>query len=137
MKKFYVVLALALFAFNAQAFDLTEAANKMADGINNTAEAIEEKKAERKAQEAAAAQAKAEREAEAAQAKENLKAGIEAKKAEAQAKIDAKKSEIQAKIDAQKEASEKAKAEREAQQAEQKKAIENAKDSLKNLKNAF
>ena len=104
MKKFYVILALALFAFNAQAFDLTEAANKMADGINNTAEAIEEKKAEREAQEAAAAQAKAEREAAAAQAKEDLKAGIEAKKAEAQAKLDAQKAEIQAKIDAQKEA---------------------------------
>ena len=78
MKKFYVILALALFAFNAQAFDLTEAANKMADGINNTAEAIEEKKAEREAQEAAAAQAKAEREAAAAQAK----AEREAKQAE-------------------------------------------------------
>lgn len=126
MKKFYVILALALFAFNAQAFDLTEAANKMADGINNTAEAIEEKKAEREAQEAAAAQAKAEREAKAAQAKEDLKAGIEAKKAEAQAKLDA-----------QKEAAAQAKAEREAKQAEQKKALEDAKNSLKNLKNAF
>lgn len=81
-------LALALFlgfgAFNAQAFDLTEAANKMADGINNTAQAIEDKKAEQEAAAEArkqeAAQAKAEREAKAEQAKADLKAKLEAKK---------------------------------------------------------
>ena len=51
MKKFSLALALFLGfgAFNAQAFDLTEAANKMADGINNTAQAIEDKKAEQEA----------------------------------------------------------------------------------------
>ena len=78
MKKFSLALALFLGfgAFNAQAFDLTEAANKMADGINNTAQAIEDKKAEQEAAAEArkqeAAQAKAEREAKAEQAKADL-----------------------------------------------------------------
>lgn len=85
MKKFSLALALALGfgVFSAQAFDLTEAANKMADGINNTAQAIEDKKAEQEAAAEArkqeAAQAKAEREAKAEQAKAE-KARLEAKK---------------------------------------------------------
>lgn len=123
MKKFSLALALALGfgVFSAQAFDLTEAANKMADGINNTAQAIEDKKAEQEA-----AQAKAEREAKAEQAKADLKARLEAKKAEAKAKADAAKAER-----------EQAATERKAKQEEQEKALQNAKDSLKNLKGAF
>ena len=132
MKKFSLALALFLGfgAFNAQAFDLTEAANKMANGINNTAQAIEDKKAEQEAAAEArkqeAAQAKAEREAKAEQAKADLKAKLEAKKAEAKAKADAAKAER-----------EQAAAERKAKQEEQEKALQNAKDSLKNLKGAF
>ena len=72
MKKFYVILAMALVAFNAEAFDLTKAANQVADGLNNTADTIEAKKAERAAQKEAAEQAKAEREAKQAEQKKAL-----------------------------------------------------------------
>ena len=49
MRKFYLVLAFCALTCNAQAFDLTTAANKLANGINDTAQSIEDKKAEREA----------------------------------------------------------------------------------------
>lgn len=94
MKKLYLGLFAVLFAFNANAFDLAGAANKVAEGANNTTAAIEAKKAE-------AAEAKAAREKAAAERKADREAAAAAKK------------------------------------AEREKAVEDAKNSLNNLKGAF
>ena len=123
MKKLYLGLFAVLFAFNANAFDLAGAANKVAEGANNTTAAIEAKKAE-------AAEAKAARE----------KAAAERKAAREQAAAD-KKAELEKKLADKKAAAEKAKADREAaaavKKAEREKAVEDAKNSLNNLKGAF
>lgn len=113
MKKIYLSLALAaLFVFNAHAFDLATAANKVADSANQTAATVEANKK-------AAADRKVARKEEAAQKKAELEKKIADKKAEA------------AKKKAEKDA------ENAAKSAERKKALEDAKNSVNNLKNAL
>lgn len=112
MKKVYLALFAVLFTFNAHAFDLATAANKVADSANKTAESVEARKA-------ANAKAKADREAAAEAKKAELKKQVEDKKAEAKSKYEAKKAEDAAK------------------KAEQEKAMKDAKDSLNNLKKSF
>ncbi len=112
MKKLYLGLFAVLFAFNANAFDIAGAANKVAEGANNTAATVE-------ARNAKAAEAKAAREKAAAD-----------KKAEFEKKLADKKAEA-AKARTDREAAAAAK------KAEREKAVNDAKNSLNNLKGAF
>ena len=75
MKKLYLSLFVVLFAFNANAFDLTSATNKISESANKTAQAIETQKSKDAAKKA------------------EIQDKINAKKAEAKAKIDAKNAE--------------------------------------------
>ena len=91
MKKFSLVLFAVLFTFNANAFDLTAASNKITNDVNKTSEAVEAKKAEYKAK------------------AEARKADAEAKKAEYKAKAEARKAEAETKKAERKKAFEDAK----------------------------
>ncbi len=108
------VAAGVLSAANVMAkdFDLTAAAQKAQSKIDATTKKIEDAKAE-----------KAKKDADAQKAREEK---LEAKKA----KYEAKKAEIEKKLKAQQEESA-------AKKAEQQKAIDDAKGSLNNLKNAL
>ena len=79
MKKIYFGLFVALFAFNAHAFDIAGSLNKVSAATNEAAQKVE-------AQKAADANAKAE-----------LQNQVEAQKAELEAKVAAKQAENDAK----------------------------------------
>jgi len=112
MKKILVALCAVIFAFNANAFDVAGGLRQVSAAADSAADKIE---GTQNADESAKADATA---------------ALEAKKAEAQAAVDAKKAELEAKAAEQKAADE-------AKKAEQQKAVDDAKDSLNNLKNAF
>lgn len=112
MKKIYVSLFAILFAVSANAFDVVGGLNKVSEEASDAAQKIEAAKAQNES------------------AKEDTKAALDAKKAEAKAALDAKTAEAKAAVEAKR-------AQDEADTAEKKAAVEDAKNSLNNLKNAF
>ena len=112
MKRTLVALCAVLFAFNANAFDVAGNLNQVSATADSAAQQVEAAKTADDT------------------AKADANASLEAKKAEAQAAVDAKKAELEAKAAEQKAADE-------AKKAEQQKAVDDAKNSLNNLKNAF
>lgn len=122
MKKILLaaVAAISLLAVNAKAeWNVTKAANDVqskADTFNKKINDAKAKQAEKDAAE---------------------KAKQEAKQKEIQDKLEAKKAKLQAKIDAKKAEAAKEQAKRDADAAARQKAIDDAKNSLNNLKSSL